>query len=129
MNRLQQFPIVYLATPYTKYLPGIDAAFRDAAALAARLLKLGVRVYSPIAHCHPMAQFGGIDPKDHSIWLPYQEVMMAKADVLLVAQLEGWRESHGIDHEIKFFAKAGKPDPFYLDTVLMRIATTPWEIA
>jgi nucleoside 2-deoxyribosyltransferase len=127
VNRLKQFPIVYLATPYTKYLPGIDAAFRDAASLAARLLKRGVRVYSPIAHCHPMAQYGGIDPKDHSIWLPYQEAMMAKADAVLVAQLQDWHESYGIDHEINFFITAGKP-VFYLDTVLNRVGEIPWEI-
>lgn len=127
MKRLTEFPLVYLATPYTKYEAGIDAAFMDAAALAARLLKLDVKTYSPIAHCHPMAQYGNIDPKDHSIWLPYQEVMMAKADALLVAQLQGWRDSYGVNEEIKFFDRHRKPK-FYLDTVLMRVATTPWEI-
>lgn len=125
MTRLAQFPLVYLATPYTKYRAGIQCAFQDAAALAARLLKLGIKVYSPIAHCHPMSQYGGIDPKDHSIWLPYQEALMAKADALLVAQLQGWRESYGVSEEIKFFTKAEKPI-FYLDTVLLYVATTPW---
>lgn len=125
MNRLTAYPLVYLATPYTKYTAGIDAAFRDAAALAAKLLMLGVRVYSPISHCHPMSQYGGIDPKDHSIWLSYQEALMAKADALLVAQLLGWRESYGVDHEVKFFSRARKP-VFYLDRVLMRVADVPW---
>jgi hypothetical protein len=128
MNRLTAYPLVYLATPYTKYRAGIDAAFRDAAALAARLLMQGVRVYSPIAHCHPMSQYGGIDPKDHSIWLPYQEALMAKADALLVAQLQGWSESYGVKHEIRFFRQSRKP-VFFLDTVLNRIAETHWEIA
>jgi hypothetical protein len=127
VNRLTAYPLVYLATPYTKYRAGIDAAFMDAAALAAKLLKLGVKVYSPIAHCHPMSQYGGIDPTDHSIWLPYQEVLMAKADALLVAQLQGWRESFGVAHEIEFFSKSSKP-VFYLDTVLTRVGEIPWEI-
>lgn len=128
MDRLAAFPLVYLATPYTKYEPGIEAAFMDAAALAAKLLKHGVKVYSPISHCHPMSQYGGIDPKDHSIWLPYQEAMMRVCDAVLVAQLRGWRESYGVAHEIAFFEDQRKPI-LYLDTVLMRVATVPMEIA
>lgn len=126
MKRLAAYPLVYLATPYTKYKPDIDAAFRDAAALAAKLLNLGVSVYSPIAHCHPMSQYGGIDPKDHSIWLPYQTALMTKADAVLVAQLAGWRESFGVAFEISFFKDHAKP-VFYLDTVLMRVASEPFD--
>jgi hypothetical protein len=62
--------------------------------LAARLLVAGMRVYSPIAHTHPLAIYGHLDPKDHSIWLPFDETMMAKADVLLVAHMEGWKDSN-----------------------------------
>jgi hypothetical protein len=127
VNRLTQFPLVYLATPYSKYEPDIDAAFRDAAALAARLLTRGVKVYSPIAHTHPLAIYGGLDPLDHAIWLPFDEAMMTASAALLVAQMRNWRASKGIAHEIDFFRKAGKP-VFYLDTVLNRVGEQPWEI-
>lgn len=128
MDRLRTFPLVYLATPYTMYRDGLDCAFKDAAALAARLLTEGVKVYSPITHCHPMAVYGGLNARDHAVWLPYQESMMRACDVLLVAQLRGWQESFGILHEIKFFAEQGKP-VFYLDTVLLRAADRAWEFA
>ncbi len=95
--------LAYLATPYSKYKPGIEQAFIDAAKLAALLMRAGVNVYSPITHTHP------IDPFDHAIWMPFDEAMMTAADVLLVAHMQGWQESFGIAHEIKFFEDAGKP--------------------
>lgn len=101
--------LCYLATPYSKYPPGIEQAFVDAAKLAALLLPSGLKVYSPIAHTHPLAIHGKIDPLDHAIWMPFDEAMMTAADVLLVAHMHGWQESYGIAHEIRFFENAGKP--------------------
>lgn len=101
--------LVYLATPYTRYPAGIHAAFADAARLAAALMIAGVKVYSPIAHTHPLAIHGGLDPRDLTIWLPFDEALMAKADALCVAHLDGWDTSTGIAHEVRFFEAAGKP--------------------
>lgn len=101
--------IWYLATPYSKYKHGIERAFVDAAKLAARLLKKGMSVYSPIAHTHPLAVNGKIDPLNHDIWLPFDEAMMHACCGLLVAHLSGWRESKGIAHEIAFFERMKKP--------------------
>jgi hypothetical protein len=101
--------LCYLATPYTRYKGGPDQAFKDAAKLAAHLLCAGLKVYSPICHTHPIAVFGALDALDHSIWLPFDEAMMAAAGTLIVAHLDGWEESFGIAHEVKFFEDAGKP--------------------
>jgi hypothetical protein len=128
LTEIAAFPLVYLATPYTKFNPDIDAAFRDASALAAKLLEHDVKVYSPIAHCHPIAIYGGLNPRDHAIWIPFNEAMMTASAALLVAQMEGWRESFGVLHEIKFFAEQRKP-VFYLDTVTLRVADAAWEFA
>lgn len=106
---LSDYSLCYLATPYTKYPAGIEQAFVDASACAARLLKAGVKVYSPIAHTHPLAIHGGLDPLDHAIWLPFDQAMMEAADALIVAHMDGWHESYGVRHEMEFFAKAGKP--------------------
>src|SRR5262245_27488339 len=107
-------PLIYLATPYSKYPAGIEQAFVDAAALTGRLLVEGLRVYSPIAHTHPIAVWGQLDPYDHSIWLPFDEAIMTAASALLVAEMDGWRESKGIAHEIDFFERRKKPI-FYLN--------------
>lgn len=121
MSELQRAPLCYLATPYSKYKGGdITAAFEDAARLAAKLMQAGIKVYSPIAHTHPLAIFGKIDPLDHAIWMPFDEAMMDAAAVLIVAHMDGWEESHGIADEIEFFERRGKSiydlDP---DTMVM----------
>lgn len=117
---LRHYRLIYLATPYSLYPDGLEAAFVDAAKLAARLLNAGVRVYSPIVHGHPLSVHGGIDPLDHSIWLPFNESMMSVADALVVATMPSWRESKGIKYEIDYFELEGKPI-FYLDPDTMEI--------
>jgi hypothetical protein len=109
-----KFDLVYLATPYSKYKKGLEEAYKDAARLAGRLLRMGVKLYSPICHTHPIAIHGVLDPLDHSIWLPFDEAIMAKADAMLVAKMDGWTESKGIQHEIGVFGLAEKP-VYYLD--------------
>lgn len=121
MERLQKFGLVYLGTPYSKFPDGIVAAFEQAAALTGRLLTAGVRAYSPIAHTHPIAIYGGLDPLDHTIWLPFDAAIMEKSDAIAVAKMESWERSYGIKHEIEVFTKAGKP-VFYLDPVTMEVS-------
>ena len=99
----------YLASPYSKYPDGIHAAYHEVCRCAAWLLRQGVRVYSPIAHTHPIAQYGSLDPMDHSIWLPADRPLMQGACGLIVAQMPTWDQSYGIGEEIKEFAAAGKP--------------------
>ncbi len=99
----------YLATPYSKYAGGIDAAFAMACRTAAALLKAGLPVFSPIAHSHPIAVHGEIDPYNHSIWLPADRSMMESALALIVYCESGWLDSFGMWEEIKEFKKAGKP--------------------
>lgn len=99
----------YLATPYSKFPGGLEEAFKLACRETALLIRAGVRVYSPIAHMHPVAIHGEIDPLDHAIWLPADEPMMHAAKGLIVNMAESWGISYGIREEIKAFAAMGKP--------------------
>ena len=99
----------YLATPYSKYSRGITEAFEDAASIAGTLVEKGIRIYSPIAHSHPIAVHGDIDPEDHSIWLSLDEPFMEAAVGLIVAKMAGWDVSYGIEKEIKAFRQMKKP--------------------
>jgi hypothetical protein len=99
----------YLATPYSKYPGGIEAAFHLAAENTAHLIRAGVPIYSPIAHTHPIAIHGGIDPLNHSIWLPADAPLMEAASGLIVLTAETWEASYGISVEIAAFKAAGKP--------------------
>lgn len=110
--------LAYLASPYTNYPKSIEFAFRDISRIAAELLIAGVHVYSPIAHCHPLAIYGDIDALDREFWLNYQETFMARCDVLIVAEMESWQDSIGIQHEIAFFIR-NKRTIFMLDPVTM----------
>ena len=114
IDDLAALPLTYLASPYTKYRAGPERAYRDACGLAARLLVRGVKLYSPIAHTHGIAIHGGLDPLDHSIWLPFDQAIMNVCDACIVAMMDGWHESRGVAHEIGFFSGSGRP-VFYLD--------------
>jgi hypothetical protein len=113
----------YVASPYSKYLTGIEAAFVDVCRITAALLRMGIPVFSPIAHTHPLAIHGNISPLDHTIWLPADEPLMDAAHGLLVAQMVGWDDSYGVGVEINRFKAAGKPI-VYLDprTLERRVA-------
>lgn len=106
----------YLATPYSKYKHGIEEAWKAAASNTAHLIKLGIPVFSPIAHTHPIAIHGGIDPYDHEIWMPADQPMMDQAHGLIVCKMEGWDKSFGVQVEIEDFKAKGKPVHFMEDT-------------
>lgn len=99
----------YVASPYSKFPDGIEAAFTEISRHTARLVDAGLAVFSPIAHSHPVAIHGGLDPLDHSVWMPLDEPMMRAAHGIIVVQMEGWRESYGVGVEINAFRAAGKP--------------------
>lgn len=100
--------LAYLASPYSNL--DLVNAWIDASVIAGRLLRSGVRVFSPIAHAHAIAlHCQDIDPLDHAFWLPICEAFMERCDVLIVAHMEGWQESKGIAHEVAFFERARKP--------------------
>jgi hypothetical protein len=120
LEPIRALPLVYLGSPYSKYPAGIEQAFKDVSALAGRLLSEGVKAYSPIAHTHPIAVHGNLDPYDHNIWLPFDAAIMEKSDGMIVAMMEGWDSSYGIKHEIEIFMKTGKPI-FYLDPVTLGV--------
>ncbi len=99
----------YLATPYSKYPGGLDAAFNAACKVAAKLIGKGELIYSPIAHTHPIASKSWLDPSDHDIWLRLDEPLMHGAKGIIVAKLPTWEISFGVAFEIDWFTKAGRP--------------------
>jgi hypothetical protein len=103
LQRLADHRLVYLASPYSKYEYGIDEAAHQVARIAGHLIKNGVTAYSPIAHTHAIALAANIDPLDHSIWLPFDEIMMAYCDAMCIALMDGWQDSIGVRYEIEQF--------------------------
>lgn len=99
----------YMASPYSRFPGGIAEAAKAASCCAAYLLRAGIVAYSPVAHTHSLAVCGGLDPYDHSFWLPADWPLMDGAAGIIVAKLAGWRESVGVAHEVAVFRTAGKP--------------------
>lgn len=108
VEQVRSAPLAYLATPYTHYKGGIEQAFIDASKLAARLFEAGIKIYSPIAHCHPIAIHGGLDPLNATMWIAFDEAIMSVSNVLIVAMMDGWDKSRGVLHEIEFFHARNK---------------------
>jgi len=99
----------YLASPYSKYPGGTAEAFEEVCRAAGWLILRGVVVYAPISHTHPIAVESEIDLADHSIWLPADKPLMDGACGLIVCEMETWRDSYGVQEEIKVFMEACKP--------------------
>ncbi len=117
---ISNYDLVYVASPYTKYPGGIRTAFEEISAICAKLVLMGINIYSPVIHSHPIAVHGGLDPLDHKLWLNVDEPMMKKADALLVATMKGWQESFGVQYEISQFELLDKP-VHYLNPKTMEV--------
>ena len=110
----------YLATPYSKYPSGIEAAFRLAVEARGFLLKHGIPTFSPIIHSHPVAVQCDLDPLDHTIWLPSEAPIMMVACGLIMLMAEGWRESVGMKYEQDDFTWRKLPIVFMEPFVMPR---------
>ena len=104
--------MIYLATPFTRYPFGIDAAFIEASRIAGGLVKRGLTVFSPIAHSYPLAIHGDINAFDEAFWQRVDAAWCELCAELYVALMDGWRESRGVNHEIQEFIAMGKPISF-----------------
>jgi len=101
--------LTYLASPYTDPDPEVEERRYKAVCLqASKMLKAGEFVFSPIAHCHPIAKAGGL-PGDFGFWIEYDRRMISACDSLAVFMLPGWDESTGIAGEIGIAKMKGIP--------------------
>lgn len=98
----------YLATPFTAYPHGHEAAFRAACVQAGLLKRAGIVVFSPIVHSYPLVKYGGVTNTDYDSWRDFDEAMIAASVGLIVCKLAGWDISVGVRREIEFAGKIGK---------------------
>ncbi len=104
----------YLASPYTLYPLGKDRAFSDISRIAWQLIEAGVPVFCPIAHSTPIARHTIPENDTHDVWLPLDLHLMRGSVGIIVAKMDGWDQSYGVQFEIDYFTKIGKPI-IYLD--------------
>jgi hypothetical protein len=81
----------------------------DAACRAtAHFIKQGHPVVSPIAHSHVLHVTYGCGG-NWETWQSIDKALIAASDAVLVLMLDGWRESGGIEAEVKFACSLGIP--------------------
>lgn len=99
--------LVYLASPYTHRDMGVqEQRYREVCRVAGELMRAGVKVFSPIAHSHPIAQVAVL-PGHWDFWQAQCIDMIERCDCVLVLMLPGWNASRGIHEEVAFAFKRG----------------------
>lgn len=92
--------LTYIASPYAHEDKEVmEQRFQAVCEYAARLMREGVMIYCPIAHCHPIAQYGL--PKGWEFWEELDRTYLQFCDKLVVFMLDGWDVSKGVQAEIQ----------------------------
>lgn len=96
----------YLASPYTDDDPAVmQRRFEQTCQVAARLMRDGLHILSPIAHSHPIARYRL--PKDWEYWQELDMLLLSRCDGLIILTLDGWEESRGVTAEFEYAAQHG----------------------
>ena len=118
--------MIYLASPYTyehEDRERVDLIqrlrFETINRVAAILMLDGVRLFSPISHCHPIALVGDL-PVSWAYWEEYDREMLSICEGLIVLMLPGWQESTGVQNEIKISRELGIPVQ-YIDPIVFGV--------
>jgi hypothetical protein len=101
--------LVYLACPYSHASKWVmHERFMSVSRCAANLMRVGIHVFSPISHTHPIAQVGEL-PLDWSFWEAYDRAVLQCCSKLIVLKLHGWEHSVGVKAEVKIAKELGLP--------------------
>lgn len=99
---------VYVAIPYTHpSLAMKKYRFEVANLYTAWLFRQGVWAFSPIGHSHPLGPYDvGTGWSD---WEAFDLHLIDNCKEVHVLMLPGWRESHGVQDEVKYAMAEGVP--------------------
>jgi hypothetical protein len=97
--------LIYIATPYSG---NEEANYKKACHVCANIvMATNFAVFSPIVHWHRIAQEYKL-ATDAEYWWYINREYLHKADVLMVIQMKGWKDSKGIAQEIEYAKELGK---------------------
>jgi hypothetical protein len=101
--------LVYLACPYSDPDPAIcELRFEQVNSAAAVMMRVGLHVFSPISHCHPIAKVGAL-PLGWDYWESYDRAILKTCAALVVLMLPGWDKSTGVTGEIRIAKELDLP--------------------
>ena len=101
---------IYLATPYSDSDPAVMLhRFNVVTEVSAKLMMQGKFVFSPITHSHPIAQYMDAEKRvSWEYWERFDTEFMSWCREVYVLMLPGWKESVGVQAEIKLANRLGK---------------------
>lgn len=107
---------IYLASPYSINAPTSskegrelrEFRFKEALRYTAEYSKLGEVVFSPIVHSHPMSWHHDM-PGTWDFWSKIDYVFIDNCEVVRVLKMPDWEQSVGINAELEYAKKIGKP--------------------
>lgn len=100
--------MIYIASPYSHRSADVrEQRFLAAERYTAAQTLNGRCVFSPIVHGHAMAQRHAL-PQELDFWLRVDEQFIQASEGVIVLCLDGWKESHGVQHEIAYAKMIGK---------------------
>lgn len=112
-NKSKYQPImIYLASPYShkdKDVQNLRA--EQVSKMAAKLMREGYHIFSPVAHGVQLAQHG-LPHGYEEFWKPYCISMLKRCDRLVVLLLKDWHLSVGVMDEISYAVKNDIPVAF-----------------
>ena len=92
----------YIASPYTHKNEEVrNERFRQVMRFTANLMRLEIPCYSPIVHCHELANSHQL-PTTFEYWIKMNHAMIDASRGVIVLKLEGWEESKGVKDEIEY---------------------------
>jgi hypothetical protein len=92
----------YLGSPYSSTDPVIrNNRYLEACHVTAAMLKQNLIVFSPIVHCHMLAEMYDL-PTDFTFWEHYCLGMLRQASEIVVLRLDGWEQSIGLRQEVSY---------------------------
>lgn len=100
---------IYIASPYSDPDPSImQSRFETVEKFVAEQLNQSNHVYSPIVHCHVIAEKYEL-PITYEFWENYNKAMLSKASIIWVLTMDGWNYSNGVNDEMLFANQCGIP--------------------
>lgn len=101
--------MIYLACPYSDPDPAVmEQRFDAVCRKAGELMNQGHVVYSPIAHCHPIATRVDL-PRTWDFWERFDREMLRNAREIWILKLPGWETSAGVKAERQIAIELGIP--------------------
>lgn len=110
--------LYYLASPYSHPDPYIKhLRYEQINKIAVLLIERGLLLIEPIASCHDKSLKYKL-PTGYEYWKTRDRALIKKSDGVIVAMMDGWKESIGVTDEVEYATSLDKPILFLNPTTL-----------